>query len=87
MMRLVGLSISGMPARGLVARTGGMREGRTGATLGAEVPQNHNGLLTALDRPALDRREKVLLRVERARLASETEALLARYLRDGTARR
>ena len=57
----------------------------TRSTLRPEVPQDDDGLLALLDRSTLDGAHEVILAIERTRLASKSEAFLARDLRDGPA--
>lgn len=64
----------------------GQNKTRTRTSLRAEIPQHNDRLLSLLDRPALDRMHKVVLRIERARLAREPEALFSCDLRDRAAR-
>ena len=53
------------------------RKRRTRSTLGAKVAENDNGLFALLDRTTLYSSDKLVLRVERASLASEAKTLLA----------
>ena len=91
MIRLVGLSISGMPglrlARPLPPPQIHGDEKRTGPALRSEIPENDDRLLALLDRAALDRTDKVILGVKGTCFTSETEALFSSDLRDGAPRR
>ena len=50
---------------------------RTWSAFGAKVAENDNGLFSLLDRTTLYGSDKLVLRVERASLASEAKTLLA----------
>ena len=50
---------------------------RTWSAFGAKVAENDNGLFSLLDRTTLYSSDKLVLRVERASLASEAKTLLA----------
>ena len=94
MIKLVGLSISGMPgakwfgqsAAKVAVRHRAVKRGgkRTGTALRAEVAEDGNGLLALLERPIFDGLDKFIFRVEGARLACEAETLLACDLGDRT---
>ena len=58
---------------------------RTWSAFGAKVAENDNGLFSLLDRTTLYGSDKLVLRVERASLASEAKTLLARNFCDSAA--
>jgi hypothetical protein len=54
-------------------------------TLGSEIAEDDDGLLTLLDRVVLDGDDEVVLRIEDAGLALEEETFFTSDLGDGTA--
>ena len=82
------LSISGIPARGEVQFwiVSSKTVEPTWSSLGSEVPQHDDSLLSGLDALAGDGLADVILVVEYASLASELESLLAGNLGDTSSR-
>ena len=97
MIKLVGLSISGMPgakwfgqsAAKVAVRHRAVKRGgkRTGTSLRAKVAEDGNGLLALLERPVFDGLDEFIFGVEGSRLAGEAEPLLACDLGNRTTRR
>lgn len=88
MIKLVGLSISGIPDECLSARhPRNIASIRTRTALRAEITQDDHSFLTLLDGATFNRGDELVFRVKAACLAGKSETLLASDLSHGPARR